>query len=313
MYRAKNSGRNRFQIFSAELGEKARRAKIIEAGLLQALSDGGLAVQYQPQFGLSGGIVGLEALCRFQAPELGPVSPAEFIPIAEESGLIVPIGRWVLQEVCRQMMEWQASGVRPLKVAVNVSVAQLTRADFVDQVGQILQQSGLDPCLLELELTESLLMLNLEAVTQHMTDLRKLGIRFSIDDFGAGYSSLGYLHKLPIDLVKIDRCFISDLDAAASSRPVIESILALARNLRLGVIAEGVESISQYSALCGLGCTLFQGFLFARPMNASEVVRLISDKYLLELSEANRSHVTVPPKITKDTATGDLVQLALHL
>ena len=145
MYRAKHSGRNQYQVFSAELSEKSRRAKIIELGLFRALSEGGLSVQYQPQFGLNGGIVGLEALCRFYTAELGPVAPGEFIPVAEESGLIVPIGRWVLREVCRQMVEWQSSGFPPVRVAVNVSVAQLTREDFVQEVAQVLQQTGLNP------------------------------------------------------------------------------------------------------------------------------------------------------------------------
>ena len=271
MYSAKHSGRGQFEVFMPHMSEKYGRATLIEKELRRAISGTGLCVHYQPQFDSSGRVIGLEALARFRAESLGPVSPAEFIPVAEETGLIRGLGRWVLHEACRQAIEWQNSGLEPVRIAVNVSAAQLIREDFVKEVSEVLIATGLQPHLLELELTESLFMKDLNDVAGTMNALRALGVRFSIDDFGAGYSSLSYLHRLPIDAVKIDRSFINDLGTDSANNAVIESILALARSLQLRVVAEGVETAAQYSILRRLECTEFQGYLFAKPVQASEI------------------------------------------
>ncbi len=276
MYRAKNQGRNNFKCYAPKDGEAAGQRLELEFELRRALENGELALDYQPQFRLSDcKLVGLEALLRWNHPRLGVVSPTRFVPIAEETGLIVPIGSWALEQVCRQAGEWQKAGCSPIRVAVNVSTLQFGRPNFVDMVSDTLVRFDLDPSLLELEMTESLVMRNLEESTLRMHKLRNLGVRIAIDDFGTGYSSLSYLQRLPIDSLKIDQSFVRDLSSTSSTLPLVQSIVSLARSLGMSATAEGVETQSQLDALRETGCHLVQGFFLAKPLSTDRVLPMM--------------------------------------
>jgi EAL domain-containing protein (putative c-di-GMP-specific phosphodiesterase class I) len=212
----------------------------------------------------------MEALIRWNSPEFGDVSPSEFVPVAEGCNLIVPIGSWALLEACRQGMEWQRAGFRPVKMAVNVSARQLAEANFVDLVRGALAESGLNAEMLELELTETTLMEHVEESLDRLRQLRALGVSMAIDDFGIGYSSLSYLQKLPVSSVKIDLSFVRDIAGVSTTIPVIQSIIDLAHGMGLKVAAEGVENEHQLQILRGLGCDNVQGYLVGRPVSASE-------------------------------------------
>jgi diguanylate cyclase (GGDEF)-like protein/PAS domain S-box-containing protein len=273
MYRAKSRGKNRCEIFLPEMGTARLHRLEIETYLRRALERGEFCVHYQPQFDLqSGRLVGQEALLRWNHPKLGPIAPDQFIPIAEENGLIVPIGKWVLQEACRQTSSWQQAGY-PLKgVSVNVSALQFTRADFVDTIDEALNSTGLAPRFLELELTESLIIRDVRESARKMAKLRELGVQISVDDFGAGYSSLSYLQRLPIDILKLDRSFVEEFQASDSNCSLVHGIVTLAHGLGIRVTAEGVETHQQLELVHNSGCDKVQGFLLGRPSPAASAL-----------------------------------------
>ncbi len=277
MYRAKTSGRNAVQFYTPELTEAARRRLELQAHLGRALERSEFVLHYQPKFDLkTGRLSGLEALLRWQHPELGLLSPAGFIPTAEESGLIVPIGEWVLREACRQARVLADGGRLPMRISVNVSGLQFVRPDFVELVARAAKEAGIDPNLLELDLTEGLLMQDSSQSAARVARLRELGVRVAIDDFGTGYSSLSCLRQLAVDSLKIDRSFIQELDGSEKSQRLVRSIVGLARSLHMKAAAEGVESIAQLSALESAGCDSVQGYLFAKPLPLEEAQRLVA-------------------------------------
>jgi diguanylate cyclase (GGDEF)-like protein/PAS domain S-box-containing protein len=278
MYRAKELGKARCEVFDESMRARVVERLDLEGGLRSALERGELHVLYQPQVELaSGRIVGAEALLRWEHPERGLVVPSVFIPIAEQTGLIVPIGAWVLNEACRQAAAWERHSGRRLGMAVNVSPRQLATTEFVGVVEEALATSGLAPELLCLEITESAVLADPEAATQVLERLKAIGVRLAIDDFGVGYSSLSQLKALlPVDTIKIDKSFVDGVTGDGEDHAIVDSVLRLAAGLGLAAIAEGVESTEQVEVLLGLGCHLSQGFHFARPQPAEEVERLLA-------------------------------------
>lgn len=275
MYRAKSAGNN-FAFYSPEMNRQIIETMELESALRLALERKEFCLHYQPKVDLtSGRITGCEALVRWDHPLRGMVSPAEFIPLAEETGLIVDIGNWVLTEACRQAIAWQAAGLPPLTVAVNLSARQFRKEDLAQSVKLILEQTGLDACLLDLELTESMIMDDSVGAVRTMQELKKLGVILSLDDFGTGYSSLNYLRRFPVDTLKIDRSFIGDVASDPSCASVTTSIIAIAHNLKLNTVAEGVENREQLAFLAGCGCDSYQGFLFSKPLPAQQFAALI--------------------------------------
>ncbi len=271
MYQAKDTGRNRVCSFTPEIAIKAKEKLDLETDLRQAIARNELELYYQPQIDLqSGQRIGVEALLRWFSKTHGFVSPAEFIPIAEESKLILEIGEWVLREACKQNIAWQAQGQAPITVAVNISAIQFESPNFTDLIKSILDSSGLDPKLLELEVTESVVMQDVNVVIERLQELRDMGISIAIDDFGTGYSSLQYLQKLPVDKLKIDRSFVNEISSDTHS-PIVLSILALAQSLGLKTVAEGIETKEQLEFLRLYGADEAQGYFFAKPMKASEI------------------------------------------
>jgi diguanylate cyclase (GGDEF)-like protein len=248
---------------------------LLEAAMRRGLEEGAFSLVYQPQCFPSGKLISLEALLRFNHPQLGNVPPARFIPIAEDTQLILPIGRWVLKEVCRQLKAWQQAGCEVVSVAVNISAIQFARNDFSGEVAEILAEAGVHPSLLELELTESLVMRDFAESARQMQDLKDLGVRIAIDDFGTGYSSLSYLHRLPIDTLKIDRSFVEMIAEPEGTRPIVDAVISMSQALGLRVVGEGVETLAQMEALCKGGCDLLQGNLFSRPVPAEQVLQFL--------------------------------------
>jgi diguanylate cyclase (GGDEF)-like protein/PAS domain S-box-containing protein len=276
MYRVKRSGGNDYVLVSHEISQSTTEANELELFMRRALKEGGLEVYYQPEYWAEGSICGLEALLRLQHPKFGVVHPDRFIPIAEESGLIVPIGNWVLREVCRQSEEWRRRGLDVPRIAINVSPLQFMRMDFSRQVRQTVLETGIAPDSLEIEMTETTVMRNLEELARQMRDLADLGVHFSVDDFGTGYSSLQHLHQLPIERLKIDRSFIERIgEEPNGTSALVRAILSLAHSLGLQVIAEGVESEEQAKALTSMRCDMMQGYLFAPPRSAQDIPELI--------------------------------------
>ncbi len=261
--------------FSAEMDREPAQRRELETELAQALETGGFTLAYQPICLPDGSLKGFEALLRFESPRLGKVPPSEFIRVAEETRLIIPLGEWVLKEVCRQSREWQSAGLPPVSIAVNISALQFGQDGFADTVAQILLESGVAGESLFLELTESIVMNDFSETAQQMNRLKRLGVRIAIDDFGTGYSSLSYLHRLPIDELKIDRSFIENLHEKEGTRPIVEAILSLARTLGLGVVAEGVETAEQLNTLRQCGCGVIQGYFFSRPVGHSSAAALL--------------------------------------
>jgi diguanylate cyclase (GGDEF)-like protein len=255
--------------FSPEMDREPAERREMEAELRQALEAGDFTVAYQPLCLPDGSLQGFEALLRFKSPRLGNVSPCDFIPIAEETQLIVPMGEWVLREVCRQKREWREAGLPEASVAVNISALQFAKEDFADTVAQILEDEGQPGDMLVLELTESIVMHDFAESARQMERLKRLGVRISIDDFGTGYSSLSYLHRLPINVLKIDRSFIESLNEAEGTRPIVDAVLSMAHTLGLRVVAEGVETAEQLDTLRQSGCDLIQGYYFSRPVRAA--------------------------------------------
>ena len=277
MYQAKAAGRNTLRFFEPEMGTAVTTRAALEAELREAVSSGQFVLHYQPQGGGSVRMSGVEALLRWQHPRRGLVSPAEFVSIAETNGLILPLGRWVLETACKQLAAWAA---RPemshLTMAVNVSARQFRQPDFVEAVMSILRANGAKPSRLKLELTESVLVDNVEDIIVKMNDLRAKGVGFSLDDFGTGYSSLSYLKRLPLDQLKIDRSFVKDIITDPDDAAIAKMVIALADSLGLLVIAEGVETEAQRDFLAGLGCNNYQGYLFSRPLPIDELEAFVN-------------------------------------
>lgn len=267
MYQAKKAGRNTFRFFDPKMQATVEARSILENGMRTALQEKQFRLHYQAQVDNSGIIYGAEALLRWQHPELGLVLPSEFIPLAEETGIIVQIGRWVLESACLQLHDWaQTPSTHHLQLAVNVSARQFWQQDFTEQVIDILQKTGINPSLLKLELTESMVLHNIDSVIEKMRAIKALGVQFSMDDFGTGHSSLSNLKKLPIDQLKIDRSFIMDITSDPDYAVIVQTIIAMADHLGIAVIAEGVENEQQQAFLNQQQCQNFQGFLFGKPV-----------------------------------------------
>jgi diguanylate cyclase (GGDEF)-like protein len=278
MYRAKENGKARYEMFDKEMHARAMSRLQLERDLRQAIERNEFSVNYQPIVALqTGRIAGFEALVRWEHPERGQVFPAEFIPLAEETGLIVPIGQWVLEEACTRTREWQSRSrlYGGLSLSVNLSARQVSQPDLVNQIRNALEKSQLDPSCLKLEITESVVMENTEAATTVFKQLRALGVQLSIDDFGTGYSSLSYLHRFPVNYLKIDRSFVSRMTETNDNAEIVRTIATLAHNLGMQVIAEGVESERQNEQLRALGCEYGQGYLFSKPVSTAEAEMLV--------------------------------------
>jgi len=267
MYQAKSSGRNALRFFDPKMQASINARALLEEELRLAMKEQQFIIYFQPQVHHSGQIIGAEVLIRWQHPERGLVSPVEFIPLAEETRLILPIGEWVLKTACSQLKIWEGNKhTRHLQLAVNVSARQFHQADFVEQVCQILELNGINPSMLKLELTESLVLDDIDDTIFKMNALRKIGVNFSMDDFGTGYSSLSSLKKLPLDQVKIDQSFVRDLSIDLDDAIIVETVIAMANKLNIQVIAEGVETEAQRTFLEFNGCQYYQGYLFSEPL-----------------------------------------------
>jgi diguanylate cyclase (GGDEF)-like protein/PAS domain S-box-containing protein len=278
MYRVKQQGRNGFQIYTHALDQRSLRRLELENQLHKALERKQLVLHYQPQFDLSEGrLRGVEALVRWQHPELGMISPAEFIPLAEESGLIVPIGAWVLETACRQVHAWREAGFPDLVMSVNLSVRQFFREDIARQVMRTIDDYCLAAHVLELEITESVAMEDVAYTIRTLESLAASGLRLAIDDFGTGYSSLSQLKKMPVKILKIDRSFVQDITTDSDDAEIVNAVITMAHRLGLKVIAEGVESQAQLAHLREQQCDFAQGFLFSRPLPAAELERTLRE------------------------------------
>jgi EAL domain-containing protein (putative c-di-GMP-specific phosphodiesterase class I) len=277
MYAAKARGGNCQVTYEPHLYDATVARMELKADLRLALERGELHVAYQPIVELeSGAITGSEALMRWSHPERGQIPPTEFIPLAEESGLILDLGRWILETACRQARTWQEeTGRTELTISVNVSGRQMADQDLVDDVRRILTLSGLDPRCLTLEITESVLVLDVDQTVATLRALKAIGVRIAIDDFGTGYSSLSYLRQFPVDILKVDRSFVASLDGGTDSMALVRSIVSLSSTLRLDTVAEGIETSEQRQVLRGLGAQHGQGYLFARPMDPGELGDLL--------------------------------------
>ena len=276
MYRAKEQGRNRFCFYSAELRSHTPEKLALEAGLRHGLERREFRVHYQPKVDMSSGeITGVEALLRWQHPDKGLLLPEKFIHIAEETGLIIPIGLWTLREVCERARAWTEAGLPRLPIAVNLSASQFSQEQLVPQLAEILKSTGMDPEILELEITESMVMRDPETAVQLMHNLRSMGVRLTIDDFGTGYSSLGYLKRFPINSLKVDRTFVRDLPHSADDIAITRAVIAMAHSLQMNVIAEGVELKEQLDVLRSEGCDEFQGYLCRPPLAEEELLRFV--------------------------------------
>jgi diguanylate cyclase (GGDEF)-like protein/PAS domain S-box-containing protein len=294
LYRAKDQGRNTYQLYTAANGSHAPERLSLETGLRRALEREELCLHYQPQVSLgTGEVVGLEALLRWSHPEMGLISPARFIPIAEETGLILPISEWVLQAACAQSKAWQAQGFGPLRTAVNISWRQFRQKDLAAKISSTLARTGLEPDCLDLELTEGTLVQNVETAIRALDELKRLGVHISLDDFGTGYSSLNYLKRLPIDVLKIDQSFVREITNDPDSAAIANAIIAMAHSMRLRVIAEGVETMGQLALLHRRGCDQIQGFLFSKPLPPEELTRLLRDRPSLAMPAMDTGQQTL--------------------
>jgi len=276
MYQAKEQGRDAFQFYTPEMNAAARERRLLQEGLRHAIAAEQFTLLYQPQIDLrTGSIFAVEALVRWNHPELGLIAPAKFIPMAEESGLIVPLGDWVLHEACRQNKAWQDAGMAPISVSVNVSARQFRDKAWVERVARALEETGLAPRYLELELTESLLMHDVSHAVAVMRELQAMGVHFSIDDFGTGYSSLSALKSFPVARLKIDQSFVKNLPNDANERSIATAVISLGQKLHMRVIAEGVETAEQMAFLRSHDCDEIQGYHFSRPVGAEAVADLL--------------------------------------
>ena len=276
MYRAKSMGKNRYQLHNVSMDASNQERLSLEKSLRQALEKGELELHYQPQVNIhSGEMTGVEALVRWQHPEQGLVSPARFIPLAEETGLILPLGEWVVRAACQQNKAWQDSGMPAMRVTVNLSARQFRERELLNTVASALEESRLDPSCLGLEITETNAMHDVDYTIETLQGLKDMGIQIAVDDFGTGYSSLSYLKRFPIDMLKIDRTFVQGIPNDRSNAAITTAIIALAHSLQLKVIAEGVEARSQLAFLRSLRCDEFQGFLLSRPLPAGVLADLV--------------------------------------
>ncbi|GAB6934714.1 hypothetical protein JCM14720_06350 [Calditerricola yamamurae] len=282
MYCAKEEGGNRYRFFTPGMRLETVQRWQLENGMRQALELGELQLVYQPQVeAQTGRMVGVEALLRWHHPEQGVMSPATFIPLAEETGFIVPIGDWVLRTACAQAKAWQEAGLPPIRVAVNLSARQFQEGRLEATVRRVLAETGLEPQFLELEITEGIMMTNHTQTVEQLHRLKALGVKVAIDDFGIGYSSLGYLKKFPIDTLKIDKSFIRDCTDVPEDAAIVKAVIALAKNLNIPVVAEGVENPRQLAFLCAEGCDVIQGYLYSPPVSAEEVAELLRQQSAL--------------------------------
>lgn len=275
MYKAKREGRNRFQFYVAELNDIIQRRATLERDLRTALQEQQFRLHYQPQLDLATGrVVGVEALLRWRHPDRGEISPAEFIPVAESSGLIMPIGDWVLRTACREARAWQDAGLPPVRVAINLSAVQFRHRNLLDTITAALTESGLEPCWLEVELTESLIMRDVHTTIDTLRHLHALGVQIAVDDFGTGYSSLSYLTRFPVSKIKLDQSFVRDVDKRDGAA-IARTVIALGHSLNMKVMAEGVETEYQLRFLREHVCNEAQGYYFSRPMPAGAIQRLL--------------------------------------
>ncbi|WP_146138807.1 putative bifunctional diguanylate cyclase/phosphodiesterase, partial [Chroococcidiopsis cubana] len=282
MYRAKAGGKARYEVFDTSMRDRVVALFQLETDLRRAIDNQELHLHYQPIVSLvNQKIVGFEALVRWQHPQRGAISPAEFIPIAEETGLIVPIGWWVLQQACQQMQLWQAQFALnvPFKMSVNFSAPQFTQPQVGKQIIQILQATGLDAKSLQLELTESVLMEHPEAIAALMEELNALGVSLALDDFGTGYSSLSYLQRFPINILKLDRSFVCRIGKCYQSWEIVRATIMLARALDMEVVAEGIETLEQLARLRGLKCKFGQGYYFSQPVDSTAAGELLAQQF----------------------------------
>ena len=276
LYHAKETGRDSYQFFKPEMNARAIERQSLENGLRYAIERRELVLHYQPKLNLAtGGIIGVEALIRWRHPQRGLVLPGKFIAIAEDSGLIVPIGRWVLREACRQARAWQAAGLPPLCIATNISPVELRAPDFVSGVRAVLTETGLEPRYLELEITETGLMEDLRSVADVLQELKEIGVLLALDDFGTGYSSLSHLKHFPIDALKIDQSFVRNLTTDEDATGIVTAMIGMGKTLRMRVVAEGVETREQLEILQEHGCPQGQGYYFCRPLPAEEFSQLL--------------------------------------
>ena len=267
MYRAKEKGRNTIHFYNPGMQLAADERLALENDLRKALNQNELQLYFQPQLNNTGLVTGAEVLLRWNHPTRGLVSPADFIPLAADTGLIIPIGEWVLHQACQLISNWKDEGLKERhRLAVNVCPRQFRLASFVSKVKTILEETGADPACLELELTEGIVVDNVEDTIEKMSALRELGVHFALDDFGTGYSSLSYLKRLPLDKLKIDKTFIRDICTGSNDATIVETIISMGRHLDLHVIAEGVETKEELAFLDAKGCHTYQGFYFSHPL-----------------------------------------------
>ncbi len=271
MYAAKRNGKNSYSFYQPEMQYEADKRLMLEKELHQALQDEQFDLLFQPQYDQNWNLLGYEALVRWHHPDKGIISPADFIPVAEDNGLIIEIGEQILLQACRQMVRWQQQSNPVPHLSVNISPRQFADKRFVNKVAAVIRKTGVNPQQLILEITEGLIIKHVRTSIEKMTTLKKLGIKFSIDDFGTGYSSLAYLTKLPIDQLKIDRSFVCNLEHSANDAVIVDTIVAMARHLKLDLIAEGVETEEQLNYLTQCGCQCFQGYYFSRPLSSKQI------------------------------------------
>jgi len=275
MYRSKEQGRNTISFFHPSLQKAADNKHFLEQELRIALNNQNFTLHYQPQINQSGITTSSEALIRWQHPSHGLISPADFIPAAEETGLIIPLGLWVLNQACQQMRSWLDEGLNLDHISVNVSSKQFRQTDFVAQIEKIINANKLLASHLFIELTEGVVIDNFKDTIEKMQALKKIGVKISLDDFGTGYSSLAYLKQLPIDQLKIDQSFVRDITSDNNDAIIVETIISMAHNLQFDVIAEGVETQQQKDFLIAKGCSVFQGYYFSRPLPADEFKKFL--------------------------------------
>jgi EAL domain-containing protein (putative c-di-GMP-specific phosphodiesterase class I) len=276
MYLAKEEGKNGFRFFSGEIKAQSIDRLRLEAELRRAVERNQFALHYQPKVDMaSRQITGVEALLRWTHPELGQIAPAQFIPLAEETGLIVPIGRWVLREACAQNMAWQRRGLLPVSMAINLSPRQFADEHLLRDIDEALAASGMSPVLLQIEVTESMVMRNVARAVHVLDAIQSRGIRLAIDDFGTGYSSMSLMKQFPIDTIKIDRSFVRDLPHDSEDQAIAQAIISMGKALGMTIIAEGVETLEQEAFLRDHDCDEMQGYLFSKPLPAKELGHLL--------------------------------------